>query len=316
MQMDNRPYICRLSKFLQLKKSYLLVVFLLGLLLESCSTSHSIKVKGDEPLIGIIADCQYADQPTGGIRHYRLSPEKLKTCVKTFNTLNLSHVFHLGDFIDKGGMETIETVLPIINNLSAPHTLVLGNHDFSVPDSIKEAIPKIFGLEKRYFSIKMDDWKFIILDGNDVSLYAWPPINAKHQQATRIYEANYSGKPTYNGALGEDQMNWLQQELKGAEKAAEKVFLLCHFPILPIDNHVLWNAKEVLELISSYSCVKAWLNGHNHAGDYAEYQGIHFITFKGMVDTETNAFATIQLLKDRLLIKGNGRELDRELILR
>lgn len=49
---------------------------------------------------------------------------------------------------------------------------------------------------------------------------------------------------------------------------------------------VLLLLHKVLELIGSYRCVKAWLNGHNHAGAYAEYQGIHFITFNGMVDTE------------------------------
>lgn len=301
---------------MKLSQSYFTLVIALILLLGACNASRSIKALGEAPLIGIIADCQYANQPTKGIRHYKQSTDKLAACVDHFNGLDLSHVFHLGDFIDQGGMESIDAVLPIINNLRAPHTLVLGNHDFSVPDSIKAAIPKILGLKKRYFSMKMKDWKFIILDGNDVSLYAWPPTTAAHQQATKLHKTKYPDYPTYNGALGENQITWLQQELEDAEKSSQKVFLLCHFPILPIDNHVLWNSNEVLQLISSYDCVKAWLNGHNHAGGYAEYQGIHFITFKGMVDTETNAFATIQLKEDRIVIHGNGREVDRELMLK
>jgi predicted phosphodiesterase len=253
------------------------------------------------------------DGPTGGVRHYRLSPEKLRACIDEFNTLNLSHIFHLGDFIDKGGMESMNRVLPIMQSAKAPHTLVLGNHDFEFPDALKPQVPEIMGLPDRYFSLKMDDWKFIVVDGNDVSLYAWPEGSEEWAAAKAIYDSKYPGRPTYNGALGTAQMNWIEKELQKAEKAGEKVILLCHFPVLPVDSHVLWNSEEVVEMISRYACVKAWMNGHNHAGDYAEYKGIHFVTFKGMVDTEETAYATVQFQGNEIIIKGRGREPDRRL---
>lgn len=285
-------------------------------MLYACSSVRSIQAISEPPLLGIIADCQYADAPTNGVRHYRLSPGKLTACIDTFNTLELSHVFHLGDFIDKHGMESMEVVLPLMSNLAAAHTFVLGNHDFSFPDSLKTEVPRLMGLNKRYFSMKMNDWKFIILDGNDVSLYAWPPERKEYLAAKKLHDTQYPDSPTYNGALGADQLNWLKKELKRSEKASEKVILLCHFPVLPVDNHILWNSQEVIDLITGYSCVKAWMNGHNHAGGYAEHEGIHFITFKGMVDTETNAFGTIQLHPKQIVIDGHGREPDRILNLR
>lgn len=297
-----------------IKLSHLL--FGLVLLLSACHTTQKIQPLGTLPKLGMIADCQYADAPTGGVRHYQLSPEKLRQCIEEFNTLELSHIFHLGDFIDKGGLESVSTVLPILQQAKADHTLVLGNHDFEFPDELKTRVPDILGLPRRYFSLKMDDWRFVVVDGNDVSLYAWPEGSAEHQESQRIYETQYPGRPTYNGALGARQMAWIEQELQRAEKAGEKVILLCHFPLLPVDNHVLWNAEEVVELISRFSCVKAWMNGHNHAGGYVEQNGIHFLTFKGMVDTEENAYATIQLKENEIVINGRGREPDRTLTLK
>ena len=271
--------------------------------------------KGESLLLGIIADCQYADQPALGVRQYNLSDEKLNECVDNFNSMKLDHVFHLGDFID-GKLESFGVVLPIINRLEAPFTLVLGNHDFSVSDEFKEQVPEIMGLEQRYFAMRLKGWKFIILDGNDVSLFAWPDGSQKYKEALEIHQKSYKNHETFNGALGDTQMSWLKKELERAEMESESVILLCHFPILPVDNHVLWNSNDVLDLISGYSCVKAWFNGHNHSGAYAEHQGIYFVTFQGMVDTEETSYATVLLEEGRLLIKGIGRVKDRELILK
>jgi hypothetical protein len=59
--------------------------------------------------------------------------------------------------------------------------------------------------------------------------------------------------------------------------------------------------------------VAAYLNGHNHAGNYAQQGKIHFLTLKGMVDTTTSAYSVVEVHKDRLEIKGFGRQNDRTL---
>jgi hypothetical protein len=96
-----------------------------------------------------------------------------------------------------------------------------------------------------------------------------------------------------------------------------KVALFCHFPIYPNEIHSLWNDDKVLQLINKYSCVKAWINGHNHAGGYAEQNGIHFITMNGMVETESeNSFSVISFTSDKIKIDGYGREQSRNLTVR
>ena len=50
---------------------------------------------------GAIADCQYCNEKSKGIRKYALSKQKLSKCVDHLNTMDLAFVVHLGDFIDR-----------------------------------------------------------------------------------------------------------------------------------------------------------------------------------------------------------------------
>ena len=87
------------------------------------------------------------------------------------------------------------------------------------------------------------------------------------------------------------------------------MIISCHYPILPDNSHNLWNDKEVLAVIDQFpGTVAAWFNGHNHAGNYAERNGVHYVTVQGMVDTgDTNAFAVLEVTPGLLTIRGSGR---------
>ena len=265
--------------------------------------------------IGVIADCQYCSDPGKGKRKYSLSEKKLQECIDHFNTMDLEYVVHLGDFIDRD-FESFEVVGPIYRQLKMPHYHVLGNHDFSVEDSLKAKVPETMGMPSRYYDFALNGWRFIVIDGNDISFHAYPEGSVEHRAAEKYYEENKLSAPDWNGALGGEQMLWLKQTLDQAEQANEKVILYSHFPIFPENKHNLWNANEVVTLISGYRCVKAYINGHNHVGNYAGFGGVHYLTMKGMVDTTESAYAVIELTDDHLKVKGYGREGDRELKLR
>ena len=89
--------------------------------------------------------------------------------------------------------------------------------------------------------------------------------------------------------------------------------LFCHFPVYPKNGHNLWNAATLTDLLARYPCVAAYVNGHNHAGNYGQSDGIHYLTLKGMVDTEQSSYSVIEVYADRLVVKGFGRETEREL---
>jgi hypothetical protein len=69
-------------------------------------------------------------------------------------------------------------------------------------------------------------------------------------------------------------------------------------------------------MFEEFSCVKAYINGHNHKGKYGQKNGIHYLTLKGMVETETNAYSIIGVHQGKLKVTGYGREPDRNLLLK
>ena len=156
---------------------------------------------------GAVADCQYCKE-TSAVRKYNLSPKKLAACVDHYNKLNLAFVVHLGDFIDRD-FESFDVVAPIYNRLKAPHYHVLGNHDFSVADNKKALVPRRMGLKKRYYDFTHRNWRFIVLDGNDVSLYAYPKDDPRTKAASAFHRRLKAGTPTGMVALAISNLNGL-----------------------------------------------------------------------------------------------------------
>ncbi|WP_077341855.1 metallophosphoesterase [Pseudocolwellia agarivorans] len=274
---------------------------------NNMSTDHSFT-------LGIIADCQYANQPDKGQRLYTSCPKKLEQAVTDLNKHPLKSVIHLGDFIDQD-FKSFDTLLNITQHLKAPFYHVLGNHEFSIADEYKNNVTSTLNMPARYYSFTLGDWQFIALDGNDVSTYGWPKNTEKHKHNLALYQTKYKGHENWNGAIGDEQLKWLKQQLSSAKNNNKHVVLLSHFPIFPENPHNLWNAEEVLDVISQYKNVKAWFNGHNHDGNYAIKNGIHFVTFKAMLDTPENAYSTVEFSDKQIKINGVGRQQDMVLLL-
>lgn len=263
---------------------------------------------------GVIADCQYCAGPPSGRRLYGESVWKLRACVEHLGVLDLSYVVHLGDFIDRD-YESFDVVAPIYESLPCDHHYVLGNHDYSVADEYKAGVPERLGMPAPYYHFEVQGWRFVVLDGNDVSLYSSPKGSPAHARAVEYHRTHAPDRPTWNGAVGSAQLAWLDGVLAAADEAGESVVLYCHFPVYPENVHNLWNAEEVLARIDAHSCVRAYLNGHNHAGNHAVRDGVHYLTLKGMVDTPRTSYAMVEVTEGRLVVSGFGRELDRVLVL-
>lgn len=271
--------------------------------------------KNVEFSFGAIADCQYSSAQDSGLRKYSLSESKLKTCVTHLNTMNLEFVIHLGDLIDEN-YNSFDVVQPIYDRLNMPKYHVLGNHDFEVEDNKKEMVYKKLGMPSKYYDFAIKGWRFVILDGNDISFHAYAKNSEKYIKAIEYYEQETIKSPEWNGAIGLEQLSWLRIVLEKASRKSENVVLFSHFPIYPDDVHNLWNAQQIIELIEHYPNVKAYINGHNHAGNYAIKNGVHYITLKGMVETEKTSYAIVNVYADQIEIIGYGREESRIMTIR
>jgi hypothetical protein len=270
--------------------------------------------------IGLVADAQYADIEPTRVRFYRKAVGRLREAVEEFNGQDLAFCAHLGDLIDREWRSFDEIMKPLAASRHRFHHL-LGNHDFEVLAELKARVPGRIGLERRYDHFDHGGFRFVVLDTTDVSTYSHAPGTPEHRQGeaelARLKSANLAQARPTNGGVGRVQLEWFERMVRSAATARLRVIVLAHHPLLPAAGDILWNSTEVLEVIGRNPAVVAWLNGHNHAGAFAEFQGVPLVTMHGMVDTpDTTAFATAKVLPDRLIISGRGREPSRELVFR
>lgn len=266
---------------------------------------------------GIVADPQYADMPPRPEmnRYYTESTRKLDAAIETFNSQDLAFVVTLGDIIDRG-WENFDAILGCYDRLNHRSVILPGNHDFAVAPDDLDKIHARLGMPSPWYDFAIHDVRFIVLDGNDVSLFAPPPGDARRELAAQrlaaLTEKGAINAQDWNGSFSPAQFTWLRDKLAATDAAGERAILFCHYPLSPENAHNMWDAPEVLGLLAAHPSAKAWFCGHNHAGNYAVIGNTHFLNFKGMVDTpEDNTFAIADVHEDRIVIRGFGRETDR-----
>jgi 3',5'-cyclic AMP phosphodiesterase CpdA len=281
--------------------------------------------RGANPLLsfGVVADVQYRDANPLGTRFYRDSLGKLAEAVARLNALGPRFTIQLGDLID-GTFSSYDDVLPLYDALKTPHYHVLGNHDFAVDPADKGRVLHRLGLDalgsgKGYYDFGVRGWRFIVLNGSDLSVVAYPPGSAPRLASERylagLAEQGVKNALEWNGGIGTAQREWLGRMLARAQRANERVIVFCHFPVLPASQSGLWNDREVLAILRAHRSVVAYFSGHAHEGGYVRDGGIHYLTFQGMVEGPQPAYALVEVLPDALRVTGFGREPSRLLTL-
>lgn len=315
--MDRRTFIQRTTKVAGVTIGLSLINPLASIQTVAAFTdNNSNTLSGKKPSFqfGLIADAQYADIEPNGTRFYRASLEKVAEAVKTFNEKGVVFTVHLGDFIDRDA-SSFSNILPIFNQVNGPKYHLLGNHDYAMD---AKTVANTLGMPNFYYDFSYAGWRFVVLDTNDLSTYANPVGSEKYQKAITTYDVlKWSGAnnaQTWNGGVDSEQMVWLKNVLTNSSKAGEKVVVLGHMPLSPMNAHNAWNDEALIKVFESSGNVVAYFNGHNHAGNYVEKNGIHYVNFKGMVETaDTNAYSIVRVYPDRIEIKGFGREQNRVL---
>jgi len=267
---------------------------------------------------GLIADPQYADADANLQQQcfYRNSLGKLDKAISELNELRLEFVVTLGDLVDHD-WSSFATLLPLYQRLRHPHAVVIGNHDAQViSDNLAAHNPKL-PLPKSYYQFSQPGYRFIVIDGNDISLYCNAANGDERQQAeailTRLSAEQQPQAQSWNGAVGEQQLVWLEQTLQQAREQGETILVFGHFPLAPINRHNLWNSDTLVDLFCRYQ-VRAYFAGHDHQGGYTRIGSTDFITLKGMVDgADRLPFAMVELKNGELTVNGYGPEISRVL---
>ena len=268
---------------------------------------------------GVLADPQYADAEPWALldRYYRNSIIKLEEAFGVLNGEDLSFVVTLGDLVDKD-WESFDPVLAAYKGLKHESFLMPGNHDFSVaPERLGEVHARL-GMPAAWHDFSRGGIRFIIIDGNEVSLFSAPEGGPRHAAAKARLDALTSegaiNAKEWNGGISDEQFTWLEATLAKAKAAGEQAIVMGHYPLYPENEHNLWGGERLIELFERSGNVIAYLNGHNHVGNLGRHGSTWYVNFKGIVDTEKeNAFAVVELYPDRIEITGYGREESRTL---
>ncbi|HWO74454.1 MAG TPA: metallophosphoesterase [Bacillus sp. (in: firmicutes)] len=289
----------------------------IGMVLTAVSPAAASGNEKPKLEFGLVPDVQYCDCEVSGTRFYRNSLDKLMEASQTFNREDVDFTVQTGDLIDRN-LSSFSTILPIYNTIESPKYHVLGNHDFPVTT---DQVVDLLDMPNQYYDFKYKNWRFVVLDTNDLSLYANRAGSEKYQEAQIMYnslkEKNEINAQTWNGGISHEQLTWLRGVLEKAAQAQEKVIVFAHMPVYPENEHNVWNDEAVIQELEAAGNVVAYFNGHNHAGNYAVKNGIHYVNLQGMVETaDTNSYSVVRVYKDRIEVDGYGREIDRVLEIR
>ncbi|XP_044033480.1 manganese-dependent ADP-ribose/CDP-alcohol diphosphatase [Siniperca chuatsi] len=174
---------------------------------------------------------------------------------------------------------------------------------------------------------------FVVLDAYDVSLLGREESSEQYSDAMTLIRQYNSSEDLncppmteglqkrftmFNGGFSKDQLNWLDLVLSSADEKRERVTIVSHLPVHPYSTDPIclaWNFDELLAIIRSHSSVVCFMAGHDHDGGYHRDKdsGVHHLTLEGVIETppDRNAFGTVSVYEDRMVLKGNGRITDR-----
>lgn len=262
---------------------------------------------------GLMADPQYADVAAdiGNNLYYRHALHKLPQAIAALNQQPLDFVVTLGDLVDRH-WESYAAVLPLYDRLEHPHAVVLGNHDVQ---TIAQYLNNRAALPKSYYAFRLAGWRFIVFDGNDVSHYCNALNGDDYYQAeTLLADLRAQQQPQaqpWNGAVGQQQLAWIEQQLIEARQQGEQVGVFGHYPLAPHTTHILMNASVLVDLLTSYN-IQFCFSGHDHRGNFARIGQTGFYTMKGMLDGPQDVpFAVVEISEDSVRVHGFGGEVSR-----
>ncbi|GFP99035.1 manganese-dependent ADP-ribose/cdp-alcohol diphosphatase [Phtheirospermum japonicum] len=277
-----------------------------------------------EPLLsfGVISD--------GVPRYYRHSQLVLQRASRKWKERKVNFVINFGDIVDgfcpkDQSLTTIKKIADEFNIFNGPVYHMIGNHClYNLP---REKLLPLLNIHNRnnlaYYDFSpVPEYRFVVLDGYDISAIGWPKDHPKtlKKNSPNGLVGRERRFLMFNGAVGKEQLEWLDNVLQEATKLNQKTVICCHLPLDPqaaSNEALLWNHDEVMDVIHRYDCVKLCLAGHDHKGGYSvDSYGVHHRILEAALDCPpgTDAFGCIDLFHDRLILYGTDRLKSQEMV--
>ncbi|XP_010248675.1 PREDICTED: manganese-dependent ADP-ribose/CDP-alcohol diphosphatase [Nelumbo nucifera] len=315
------------------------------------STNRLVGLQGKQPLFsfGIISDVQYANIPDGrsflGVpRYYQHSILVLQRAVKKWNGhQKLKFAINLGDIVDgfcpkEKSLETVQRIIKEFEMFNGPVYHIIGNHCLYnlSRDSLLPLLKMPAPNGRAYYDFSpTPEYRFVVLDGYDISAIAWPQDHPNTLEALKVLQEKNPNSDKnspmgmvglerrflmFNGAVGKEQLEWLNGVLQEATRHGQNVVVCCHLPLDPgaaTQEALLWNYDEVMDVIHRYKCVKVCLAGHDHKGGYSvDSYGVHHRVLEAALECPpgSNAYGYVDVYHDKISLSGTDRMASTEMI--
>jgi len=252
--------------------------------------------------IGVCADAHYADADARGQRHYRLSLERMREAVASWNTVGVDVAVELGDFVDSGVRPDSAEELGFLHAIEAEFSKVralrchvLGNH--CVATLPKATFLRAVRQRRSWYSFDRRNVHCIVLDAcfrKDGVSYDAGPFDWRD---TEIPAA---------------QRDWLAEDLKRTRRRTV-VFVHQRLDLPQGDPYAVYSSATVRGILEESHKVCAVVMGHSHENALQRIAGIPYIALDAMVDGDDsagNAFSILHVSPDgAVTLEASGRHL-------
>ena len=238
---------------------------------------------------GVITDLHHTNKADSTSRKYSAALEKAQYFVNFMNRRHADFVIELGDFVDTlaGDKDPVQNLLEIetvFTGFRGPQYHVLGNHDF---DNITRAdlLPMLNNTRipegDTYYSFDHNGIHCIVLDAD----YTVAPPHRPFDMQTPD-DQYWSWRDAW---IPQDELDWLTADLESANKPTVLfTHQVMHREVT--EDHTIKNADVVRGILENDGQVIAVFSGHDHRGELAVREGIHYLVLEGNVGMSLDWF--------------------------
>ena len=243
--------------------------------------------------VGLLTDMHYGDKPPAGSRIYRDALRRIGEAVRVFRDRKADFVVTLGDTIDEapdaaGEAAWLEAVDKALAAFPGDRHYVPGNHDLW--SLTRKEFLEHSAAKPTPWSFDRDGFHFVALDPN----YRWDGASYGRRNAKWT-----------ECAIPQEQLDWLAKDLAASKRPA---IVFIHQRLDIAGSYSVRDAARVRAVLEKTGRVRAVFQGHQHANDFREIGGIHYVTLQAMVEGGApgqGAFGLLELFADgRMKLTG------------
>jgi alkaline phosphatase len=214
-------------------------------------------------------------------RTYSAALEKMERFVKVMNR-KANFVIELGDYVDtlvddKDSLQNLDEIETIYAGFKGPRYHVLGNHEFdnlSRSDFLDYIRNTDIPAGETYYSYNHNGVHFVVLDADYTVAEPHLPFDLQDPS-----EPFWNWKDAW---IPQQELDWLSADL-AANNLPTVVFTHQVVHRETTENHTIKNADVVRKIFEEDGQVIAVFSGHDHRGEVAVRNGIHYFVLEGNV---------------------------------